>query len=125
MDYGEHEPGRPTADAEYLRTEYETSRRIIILLFILGTLFLFDIVTTQIILITGGIEMNPLMAGIVAHPILHFIVKILFLLVIFPVSLVAERKVKGSSAFLYWTLITLYVFVDANNAFVIIPHLPH
>jgi len=109
---------------EYCPLEDGTFRRIVELLLILGTLFLLDIVTTQIILRMGGVELNPLMAGIVANPVLHLGIKAAILLLIFPVSLIAEQRVKGSSAVFYCVLITLYIFVVVNNAFVILPRIP-
>jgi hypothetical protein len=108
---------------EYRPLDDETFRHIVILLIILGTLFLLDIVTTQVILWMGGIELNPLMAGIVANPPLHMGIKATILLLIFSVSLIAEQRVKGSSAVFYCILITLYVFVVINNMFVILPQI--
>ena len=102
----------------------DTVRRSVELLAILGTLFLLDISTTQIILRMGGVELNPLMAGIVANPVLHLGIKAAILLVIFTVSLIAEQRVKGSSAVFYCVLITLYIFVVLNNLFVILPQIP-
>lgn len=101
----------------------ETSRHIADLQLILGMLFLLDIVTTQIILRMGGIELNPLMAGIVANPPLHLGIKAILLLLIYSVSLLAEQRVQGSSAVFYCVLITLYVFVVINNMFVILPQI--
>jgi len=119
-------PGHPVPCRfpEYPPIDDGTSRRIGGLLFILGMLFLLDIVTTQIILFSGGVELNPLMAGIVAYPVLHLVIKTLLLLVIFLVSRIAEMRVKGSGALFYCALITLYLFVIINNLFVILPRLP-
>ena len=103
--------------------DHETVRRSVELLAILGTLFLLDISTTQIILRLGGVELNPLMAGIVANPVLHLGIKAAILLVIFTVSLIAEQRVKGSGAVFYCVLITLYIFVVINNLFVILPQI--
>jgi hypothetical protein len=108
---------------KYRPLDDETSRHIVDLQLILGMLFLLDIVTTQIILRMGGIELNPLMAGIVANPPLHLGIKAILLLLIYSVSLLAEQRVKGSSAVFYCVLITLYVFVVINNMFVILPQI--
>lgn len=118
-------PGHPVRCIfpEYPPIDDGTSRRIGGLLLILGMLFLLDIVTTQIILFLGGVEMNPFMAGIVANPALHLIIKAVILLLIFSVSIIAEQRVKGSSAVFYCVLITLYLFVIINNLFVILPRL--
>jgi len=109
---------------EYHPLNDEALRRIVEFLLILGTLFLLDIVTTQVILRMGGVELNPLMAGFVVHPVLHLGIKTAILLLIFSVSLVAEQRVKGSSAGFYCVLITLYIVVVVNNLFVILPALP-
>jgi len=94
------------------------------LLLILGTLFLLDIVTTGIILRMGGLELNPFMEGIVANPALHLIIKAAILLLIFLVSLVAEQRVERSGVVFYCILITWYIFIVVNNAFVILPCIP-
>lgn len=108
---------------EYRPLDDGTSRRIVELLLILGALFLLDIVTTWIILRTGGVELNPFMTGIVADPALHLVIKAAVLLLIFPVSLIAEQRVRGSGLVFYCVLITLYIFVFVNNAFVLLPQL--
>jgi hypothetical protein len=119
-------PGHAPRDSEisYLTADDATSRRITMFLLILGTLFLLDIVTTEVILWMGGIELNPLMTGIVANPALHTVVKMTILLVVFIVSLVAERQVRGSGAMVCCVIITLYIFVVVNNLFVILPGIP-
>jgi hypothetical protein len=94
-------------------------------LLVLGTLFLLDIMTTQIILRHGGIELNPIMAGIVLNPVLHVGIKATILLLVFPVSLFAEQRVKGSSLFLYLVLIALYAGVVINNILIIVPGISH
>src|SRR5208337_4925872 len=105
----------------YRPIDHETLGRIVKLLLILGTLFLLDVVTTQIILWMGGAELNPFMTGIVASPALHLGVRTLLLFIIFPVSLIAERRVRGSAVFFYCVLILLYIIVDVNNLIVILP----
>jgi hypothetical protein len=102
----------------------ETCRRIVNLLLILGMLFLLDIITTQVILRMGGVELNLFMGGIVANPALHLCIKAAIILVIFPVSLIAEQRVKGSGAVVYCIRIPLYILVFVNNMFVILPGLP-
>jgi hypothetical protein len=108
---------------EYRSLDHETLRRIIELLLILGILFLLDIITTQIILRMGGVELNPFMAGIVAYPALHLVIKAVILLIIFPVSLIAEQRVKGSGALMYCVLILLYLAVILNNLLFIVPRI--
>jgi hypothetical protein len=111
------------ASLTYRPIDHETVRRSLELLLILGTLFLLDIVTTQVILRMGGIELNPFMTGIVANPFLHIGIKAVILLIIFPVSLIAEQRVKGSGVFFYCILIFLYIVVDINNLSVILPQI--
>ena len=113
----------PFAFPGYRPLDHETVRRIVELLLVLGTLFLLDIITTQIILRMGGIELNPFMAGIVTHPALHLVIKAAILLIIFPVSLIAEQRVKGSGAFFYCVLILLYITVILNNLLFIVPRI--
>jgi|GEM_PF-875723 len=123
MSAGKNRAYLPCALMECPPLDDETFRRIVHLLLILGMLFLLDIVTTQVILRMGGVELNPLMAGIVANPLLHLGVKSAIILVIFPVSLIAEQQVKGSSSFVYCILIPLYIFIVVNNLFVILPQI--
>ncbi|AGB01909.1 hypothetical protein Metfor_0852 [Methanoregula formicica SMSP] len=101
--------------------EEDAARRILELVLILASLFLLDIVTTEIILLMGGIELNPFMVAVVAHPVIHLALKGAILAVIVIVALVAEMRVQGSGVFFYCLLITMYIFVVVNNVFVILP----
>ena len=102
-------------------TDNADLRRFLRLGLMLGTLFLLDILTTEVILIRGGVELNPLMVPVVANPVVHAGVKSAILLGIVIVSLVAEKEVRGSGVLFYCTLITMYIFVIVNNVFVILP----
>jgi len=106
---------------DHLPLDDEVARRFFELVLILGSLFLLDIVTTEVILVLGGVELNPFMIAVVAHPVLHLAIKAAILLAIFSISLVAEKQVRGSGLFFYCTLITMYIFVVVNNMFVIVP----
>jgi len=108
----------------YRPLDHRTIHRSVGFLLVLGTLFLLDIATTQIILRLGGVELNPLMAGIVANPALHMGIKAAILLIVFPMSLIAEQRVKGSGLVFYYVLIMLYSCVVANNIFVLLPQIP-
>jgi len=101
--------------------EKDAARRFMEFVLILASLFLLDIVTTEIILLMGGVELNPFMVAIVAHPTIHLALKAAILAVIVIVSMVAERQVRGSGVFFYCMLITMYIFVVVNNVFVILP----
>jgi len=96
---------------------------VILLSLVLADLFLLDILTTQLILNLGGIELNPLMAGIVTLPLLHIVLKTGIVLCIIPVALVAESRVKGSGMVLYAALILMYTIVVLNNAAVLLPRI--
>jgi hypothetical protein len=96
---------------------------IILLSLILADLFLLDIFTTQLILNMGGIELNPLMAGVVTTPLLHIILKIGIVILVIPVALNAEARVKRSGIALYAALIVMYAVVVLNNTTVLFPHI--
>ena len=96
---------------------------IILLSLILADLFLLDIFTTQLILNMGGIELNPLMAGVVTMPFLHIILKIGIVILVIPVALNAEARVKRSGIALYAALIVMYAVVVLNNTTVLFPHI--
>jgi hypothetical protein len=96
---------------------------IILLSLVLADLFLLDILTTQLILNMGGMELNPVMTGIVTTPALHILLKIGIVLCIIPVALNAEVRVKGSGMALYAALIVMYTIVVLNNTSVLIPHI--
>jgi len=113
----------PRAFAEYPPGDDDVARRFGDLVLILGSLFLLDIVTTEFILVSGGVELNPFMAAIVTHPVIHLAIKAAILLTIVVVSLAAEKRVRRSGVFFYCTLITMYIFVVVNNLFVIIPQI--
>jgi len=100
------------------------ARQILDFTLILGSLFFLDIGTTQVILWMGGVELNPLMTGIVTMPVLHILIKSVILLSAALVALLAERYVRGSSVYLYGILIPLYILIVVNNLFVILPRLP-
>ncbi|MDP3563691.1 MAG: DUF5658 family protein [Methanoregula sp.] len=108
---------------DYRPVDDTTHRRITEFSLILAALFLLDILTTELILWLGGIELNPAMVGIVTSPLVHLTIKACTLILIILVSLVAETRVRGSSMAFYCILITLYLFVIVNNAFVLIPHI--
>jgi hypothetical protein len=104
-------------------TERTVSGWLILFSSVLAVLFMIDILSTQIILSMGGVELNPVMAGIVATPLLHLILKCGILLMVIPVALIAEARVKGSGVALYVALIVMYTVVIINNAAVLLPHI--
>jgi hypothetical protein len=114
--------GSPAGNFTLLPPTLRFDRRIADFSLILAALFILDIVSTQIILWLGGIELNPAMAGIVTSPLIHTIVKAATLLLIITVSLIAEANVKGSTIGFYATIIALYILVLVNNTIVLVPH---
>jgi len=104
-------------------TESAVSGWLILFSFVLAVLFMIDILSTQIILGMGGVELNPVMAGIVNTPLLHVLLKCGILMLVIPVALIAEARVRGSGIALYAALIAMYTVVIINNAAVILPHI--
>lgn len=88
---------------------------------VLAGLFLLDITTTDVILGMGGVELNPLMVGMVTFPVLHIILKCGILMMVIPVALIAEEHVRGSGVALYAVLIVMYTAVNINNLSVLLP----
>ena len=107
----------------YLQVDDVTDRRIVEFSILVSLLFFMDILTTQIILRMGGMELNPVMGVIVSNPWIHIALKSAILFLIIGVSLIAEKKVRGSSMVLYCSIVSLYLFVVVNNVFVILPGL--
>jgi len=99
----------------------DATHRFLELVLILASLFLLDIVTTELIIMMGGVELNPFMVSVVANPAVHVAIKAALLLAIVIVSLVAEKQMMGSGVIFYCMLITMYIFVIVNNMFVILP----
>ena len=118
-----HKTGSHHGFLDYHPADATINQRITEFSLILATLFLLDILTTHLILWLGGIELNPAMSGIVMSPLVHLAIKAGTLLLIIIVSLVAEKKVKGSAIAFYCVIITFYVFVIVNNTFVLIPRI--
>jgi len=109
---------------EWYQLDTVRARSIAGLTLILGCLFFLDIGTTHLILRMGGTELNPLMAGIVTAPVLHLALKLAILLGVTYCAMLAECRVRGSSAYLYCILITWYMVIVVNNVFVLLPQLP-
>ena len=100
-----------------------TLLQVLLFTSVLAFLFLLDITTTQAILGMGGVELNPLMAGVVTFPLLHVIIKCGILLLVIPIALIAESKVRGAGVALYAILIVMYTAVTFNNITVLLPHI--
>ncbi|MDD1694208.1 MAG: DUF5658 family protein [Methanoregula sp.] len=111
----------PSLQPGTIRLDPGQSRWILTFTMALGGLFLLDVLTTQVILGKGGVELNPAMAGIVAYPALHIAIKSATLLLALAVSFIAERKIRGTGIFLSTVLVLMYTGILANNLAVLIP----
>ena len=87
---------------------------------ILGVLLILDIITTNILLIHGGIESNPFMSGIVRNPFLHLLVKSLLLILVFMAAQRCESRLNGSGICLSLLVVDYYSIVVGNNLGVIV-----
>ncbi|MCK9630437.1 MAG: DUF5658 family protein [Methanoregula sp.] len=76
--------------------------------FLLGFLFLCDILSTEYILFLGGHELNQFMAFFVADPVLHGMVKFFVLCFIALAAICCNRAVTGSGSYLLVLVIFLY-----------------
>jgi hypothetical protein len=91
-----------------------------LLAMVLGILFLLDCITTELILISGGVELNPVMEGIVASPLLHLTVKAAVFLFIIIMTGYAGRRVPASGAVALSAIILWYGVVIGNNLGVLV-----
>ena len=86
---------------------------------LLAVLFGLDIATTDMILLLGGDEQNPLMAIITHYPILHIAIKGFVIIFITLIVQYSDYKLKGSGIWILVPIILLYSFVVYNNATVL------
>ena len=82
---------------------------------ILYILFSIDIITTEAILLFGGVELNHLMTAVVACPMVHIIVKGGVLIYISGTCTWAEEKVAWSGTSAMALIIAFYVIVALHN----------
>ncbi|MDD2473512.1 MAG: DUF5658 family protein [Methanoculleus sp.] len=90
---------------------------------ILAVLLLLDVVTTTGILLLGGMELNPLMAGIVPSVPLHIGVKALFFAGMFLWVKWWDVRVCHAGVTALAVLCTWFTFVVVHNVGSLIPHL--
>lgn len=83
---------------------------------ILTLLFSIDIVTTELILRLGGTELNRLMAGVVAFPVAHIVVKGAVLVLVAGVCVWAEERIARSGIAAMAIISAIYVIVALHNA---------
>lgn len=92
---------------------------------LLGLLFAMDIISTEIILLNGGQEMNRFMAFFTEDPLIHGILKTGVLLLVAVAAWYANRFVKFAGTILIFLVITWYAIVVANNLELIVLHVAH
>ena len=89
-------------------------------LYMLGLLFIGDIVSTEYILVRGGHEINQYMIPFVEDPFLHIAIKFIVLCLVALVAVYANKKVPRAGSILVIAVILLYSVVVASNLATII-----
>lgn len=84
-------------------------------IFSLILLFSIDIITTDLILSLGGMELNRLMAGVVAYPVAHLALKGVVLIYIVGVCTWAEQRIARSGIAAMAIIVAFYVVVALHN----------
>ncbi|HIH27808.1 MAG TPA: hypothetical protein HA256_07575 [Methanoregulaceae archaeon] len=84
-------------------------------IFSLILLFSIDIITTDLILSLGGMELNRLMAGVVAYPVAHLALKGVVLIYIVGVCTWAEQRIARSGVTAMAVIVAFYVVVALHN----------
>lgn len=90
-------------------------------LLLLGVLLALDIVTTTWILMLGGVEYNPFMAGVAASPAMHAGIKVLFALVILIWTRLWSFRVANADRYILSALCAWFFIVVAYNCSSLIP----
>lgn len=84
-------------------------------LLILYALCFFDVLTTILVLMNGGVELNPLMVAFAASPVMHLLLKWLFVFVVYLLASGAERSIRHSGLLIMGVAILYYLFVILHN----------
>jgi len=85
---------------------------------LLGVLLILDVLTTSLALKVGGYETNTLMEGIVGIPMVHLLIKWLFLVLMVMAARFSDRILKGTGIYIMCVVIGWYSLVIANNTLV-------
>lgn len=85
-------------------------------LLILYSLCFLDVLTTILVLMAGGSELNPLMVAFAASPVMHLLLKWLFVFVVYLLAAGAERSIRYSGLLIMGIAILYYSFVVLHNA---------
>ncbi|GLI45989.1 MAG: hypothetical protein GX965_04535 [Methanoculleus bourgensis] len=94
-------------------------------LFVLfAMLLVLDVVTTTRILLLGGVELNPLMRGVVSSVPLHTGVKAIFFAVMVLWAQWWDVRIRNAGIMVLTVLCTWFTFVVVHNISSLVPHLP-
>lgn len=85
---------------------------------ILGVLLLFDVLTTSLVIKAGGCETNVMMEGIVTIPMVHFLFKWLFLVLVVAAARFSDHIREGTGLYIMGVIIGWYSLVIVNNTLV-------
>lgn len=84
-------------------------------IFILWSLFMMDVITTEVILSFGGYEMNSLMAAFVGSVPIHTALKMAVLGLIAAVAYISNRVTKRYGTITVVIITAWYTFVVTHN----------
>lgn len=88
------------------------------LFFALLVLYLFcflDVLTTVIIIINGGNELNPFMVSFASSPVMHLLLKWLAVFVIYLLAAGAEQKIRYSGQCIMAAAAVYYLVIVLHN----------
>ena len=94
-----------------------------LLALLLASIMAVDVITTTFILDHGGIELNPIMIGIVGSPLLHMGVKVIAFLSIVVLSIFLEMRMKYCGSLPLIVTSILYIFLAINNFSILIRYI--
>ena len=84
-------------------------------LFVLWALFMMDVITTEVLLSSGGFEMNAVMRPFVEFPALHIALKMAVLTVIAAVAYISDKITKRYGTIAVMAIAAWYIFVISWN----------
>ena len=104
-------------------TDAGTNHLYLHLFVLFAVLLLLDVVTTTWILLTGGMELNPLLVGVVSSVPLHTGVKALFFAVMVLWAQWWDVRIRHAGVMVLTVLCTWFTFVVVHNISSLVPHL--
>ncbi|MBN1432304.1 MAG: hypothetical protein JW931_05985 [Methanomicrobiaceae archaeon] len=84
-------------------------------LLVLWALFMMDVITTEVILSSGGFEMNAVMRPFVEFPAIHIALKMAVLSVIAAVAYISDKITKRYGTIAVMAIAAWYIFVISWN----------